>query len=108
MLSAAFNILINLHGRKMNFSRPGTSFTGNIKFASSNYFRNLDVEQNVVSKGREYVISKVELDTEIPGFAIPKRGDVIVDSQLGRMVLSEVRELHDLGGAIMGFRVRTT
>lgn len=107
MLAAAFNILIQMHNRPMDLSRPGTALTGKVKCAPSNYFRNIDVEQNITSKGREYVVSKPDVDL-IAGFGIPKRGDVLVDPDLGRMVLSEIRELHDFGGAIIGFRLRTT
>jgi hypothetical protein len=91
----------------MIISRPSPAISGTIKCAPSNYFRNLDVEQNITSKGREYVVSKNDLNL-IAGFGIPKRGDTLVDAELGRMVLSEVREMYDLGGAILGFRLRTT
>ena len=38
---------------------------------------------------------------------ILKRGDRIIDSLYGHMTIDEIIEIPDIGGAIMGFRVRT-
>jgi hypothetical protein len=61
--------------------------------------------EETVIHGREYIISKVDLDAIT--YPTPKRGDRIEDADLGISVIIEVRELFDLGGGILGFRIRT-
>lgn len=38
---------------------------------------------------------------------IIKRGDRIIDSVLGQLAIDEIIDIHDLGGDVMGYRVRT-
>lgn len=85
--------------------RPGTPYISNVRITPSNYFRHLQGPEETVIPGREYVISKDNLDSA--PFPYPKRGDRIEDSELGISVITEVRELFDFGGKLMGFRVRT-
>jgi hypothetical protein len=102
----AFNYLINIHSREVVIKRPGTVYVGNIRIAPSNYFRHLQGPEESVIEGREFIISKINLESA--SFPIPKRGDRLEDPELGISVISEVRELYDFGGALMGFRVRTS
>ena len=104
-IKSAFNMLINMQGRQMTVRRHGTAYVATVKAAPSNYFRNLEVVNSVVSKGREFVISKDELTTAL--YPTPKRGDRLEDPELGIMTMTDVRDLVDLGGAIIGYRVRT-
>lgn len=102
----AFHYLINLHSREVTISRPGSALTGIIKITPSNYFRHLQGPEETVIGGREFIVSKKSLD-EI-SFPVPKRGDRFEDAELGINVISEVRELFDFGGALIGFRIRTS
>lgn len=90
----------------MTISRPGTALTGEIRVTPSNYYRHLQGPEETVISGREYVITKTALD--MITFPTPKRGDRLSDAELGISVISEVRELFDLGGSLMGFRIRTS
>lgn len=102
----AFHYLLNIHSREVIIKRPGTVYVGNIKVSPSNYFRHLQGPEETVIEGREFVVSKQNLD--LASFPIPKRGDRLEDPELGISVISEVREIYDFGGALMGFRVRTS
>lgn len=105
-VKSALNLMINFSGRSCTLSRPATNLTGTVKFAPSNYGRNLETSSSTVVFGREFVVTKDSL-TAI-GFTSLKRGDKIVDTELGTLTISEVRELTDIGGAIIGYRVRTS
>ena len=103
---AAFNFMLTLTARTGTVTRPGdTPVTIEIKYAASNYSRNLEGPANVVIPGKEFVISYDSFSGT--SYPLPlKRGDRMVDPELGTMVISEVREMFDLGGGIMGYRVR--
>lgn len=101
-LVSAFEFILNFQGRDMTFERGVTTAT--IKAAPSNYFRNLAGIEEIVVEGKEFVVSKSELDRK--GFPTPRRGDVIVDSILGTNSVVEVRELV-IFGQLAGFRLRT-
>jgi hypothetical protein len=73
--------------------------------APSNYYRNLEGPSDIVVRGREFVISKLALDAV--NFPFPRRGDQLEFSDIGTLTITEVREMFNLGGDIMGFRVRT-
>ncbi len=75
-----------------------------IYISPSNYFRHLAGPEEMTISGREFVISKKVLDSVY--YPIPKKGDRLKDSDLGTMTLSEVREMFDMGGKIIGYRVR--
>lgn len=75
-----------------------------IQASPSNYFRNLAGPEEVTVYGREFVLSKQNLDSVF--YPVPKKGDRITDPELGLSVISEVREMFDFGGAILGYRIR--
>ena len=102
----AFNYLINVHSREVVIKRPGTVYAGNIKVSPSNYFRHLSGPEETIIEGKEFIVSKLNL--EQAAFPIPKRGDRLENPELGISIISEVRELYDFGGAIIGFRIRTS
>lgn len=102
----AFHYLINIHSREVIITRPGTIYVATIKLSPSNYFRHLSGPEEIVIEGREFIVSKVNL--EQAGFPIPKRGDRLEDSELGISTISEVREMYDFGSSIIGFRIRTS
>jgi hypothetical protein len=105
VIKQAFNLLLKLHSREVTITRPGGA-TATIRVSPSNYFRNLAGPGEVVVEGKEYVISKDILTSS--GFTLPlKRGDRINDSEVGLIVISEIRELYNFGGQIIGYRVRS-
>lgn len=105
-LKSAFNALLGRHKRSATITRPGlVDIVAEIKITPSNYFRNLEGPADMISKGREFIISKEVLDSA--SFPPPKRGDKLKDGELGTMTLAEVREMFDFGGSVIGYRVRT-
>lgn len=103
MLSEAFSSLLTLTKRPMTLERKGIYVAINIYASTSNYSRNLGIVEDVVTKGREFVIDKKDLTTS---YIPPKRGDILIDATLGRMVLVEINEMTGIGGEILGYRVR--
>ncbi len=105
-IKAAFNMVLQLHGRSMTITRYATptNITGTIRATPSNYFRNMEVAEKITSEGREFVISKDSLDAI--AFPVLKKGDRLIDTDLGNMTINEIREMFDIGGNIIGFRVR--
>jgi hypothetical protein len=77
-----------------------------IKLSPSNYSRLLASPEETVVTGREFVVSKNILDAVF--FPNIKRGDRIIDPQLGANTVTDVKEMHGLGGIIMGYRIRTS
>lgn len=110
MLSNAFNFLIQLHSRGVTIERPGDGEEAisavSIKITPANYFRNLSAPEEIVVEGKEFIVSKETLSSA--NYPTPKRGDILDDSETGTSTISEVREVYDFGGAIMGYRLRTS
>ena len=105
VLRDAFNVMLSLKSRSVTLTRlPST--TVNITVSPSNFFRNTQTSSEMIVRGREFMISKdVVASTAFP---LPiKRGDRIQDTEMGLCTIDEVEELFDLGGALMGYRVRT-
>lgn len=105
-LGNAFNTLLTYHSRAMTISRPGGVGPVGIKVTPANYSRNLAGPEEVVIEGREFIVTKKTL--EDAAFPVPKRGDRLEDPEIGLNVISEVREIFGFGGAILGYRLRTS
>lgn len=105
MLSDAFNFMVNFQGREVTLVRLSDPDNIEItaKIAPANYYRNLETVSSTVTPGREFVVSKSAFTETFPS---PKRNDRIKDVEMGNMTISEVREMFDIGGAIMGYRLR--
>ena len=109
-LKDAFNYALSIHRRKCTLTRiSGTDGVSDtvmeIHITPSNYFRNLEGPSNTTIEGREFVVSKdVFLSSEISSF---KRGDRITDDDLGDMAVDTIKELYDIGGSIIGWRITT-
>lgn len=104
-LRAAFNYVLSLNSIPATIVSPGSATTYNIRIAPSNYFRNIEVANDISSKGREFVIPKTDLVKA--GYPVPKKGDRITTTALGLLIISESpREMFLLGGEIAGYRVR--
>jgi hypothetical protein len=105
LLKFAFNSMLAIHNRTMTLKRLGAGgYSITVKATPSNYFRNLETAGDVIAEGREFIISK----SQIVGTAVDriKRGDRLADSELGEMTIVEAREMFDLGGEVMGYRLR--
>lgn len=106
-LKDAFGSLLSVHSRSVTLLRRGSPDTsGTVRISPSNYFRKLEGPDSSIVEGREFVISKESLTGG--GFAILRRGDVFQDSELGDMVVDQIREMFDFGGAVIGYRCTTS
>lgn len=106
MLDQAFNVLLSRHSRPATLKRiekPTTLETA-IRIAPSNFVSNAEGPADVTIKGREFVISKESIVA--PFTPIMKKGDKVVDTELGSMAITEIKEMYDFGGAIIGYRIR--
>lgn len=103
-LKSAFNQILSLHSREMTIEKQDFTSTAIIKVSPSNYFRNLSLPEEIIAEGFEFVITKESLGD----FGEIKRGDRLIDTELGVNTISFVRPMFDFGGQIMGYRVRTS
>lgn len=104
-LRDAFNALLSLQKRTMELRRLGTpDSVQTITATPTNYSRYLSGPSETVMEGREFIIPRDVLKAP---FTKVKRNDRLVDVDLGAMTIREVTEIYDLGGAIMGYTVRT-
>lgn len=104
MITQAFNYLLGIHKRAVTLARPGGASVS-ITVTPSNYFRNLAGVGEIVTEGKEYVLSKDVLDKS--GFGDLKRGDRITDAETGLMTISEIRPMYGFGGGVIGYRLRS-
>lgn len=106
LLATAFNAMTKLHGRDAVLKRFTTpsDLTSAIRITPSNYFRNLEGPSATIIRGREFIIPVASIAT--PLTPVIKRGDKIVDAVFGSLAIDEITEMYDLGGEIMGYRVR--
>lgn len=105
-LKAGFNMALKIGPRRLvTLSRPDV-YSAQVYLSPSNYSRKLEGPSDTVFKGREFILSKEEMTLKsVPSI---KRGDRIVDADMGTLIVDEVREMFDVGGAeILGYRVRT-
>lgn len=102
-IKSAFEYTFNLKARSMEIEKRDASTLQAIKAAPSNYFRNRSLPEDMVVEGFEFVLSKESLGS----FGVPKRGDRLIDSELGVNTLVEIEPMYDLKGVILGYRVRT-
>jgi hypothetical protein len=107
MLKQAFNAVTKMKSRPATLKRRATpsDLTSPISITPSNYFRNNEGPSAVVIKGREFIIPYDSITNKFSA-PIVKRGDYIIDVDLGQMAITEVIELYDVGSAILGWRCR--
>lgn len=103
-IRAALDLMLSIQKRDMTISRPGTALTGPVTVSPSNYFRNLSGPEQITIEGKEFVIPKSSLDSI--SYPVPKKGDRLTDPEIGVSVISEIREMFDVGGAIIAYRIR--
>jgi len=105
MIREAFNTLTKIHCRDVTLKRLGSpDQTTTCRITPSNYFRNLEGPSHTTIRGREFVIPLDSIATKFS--PVLKRGDKLVDTQLGSLAIDEIIEMYDLGGEILGYRVR--
>lgn len=105
ILSSAFNMACSIHSRAATLTRKGSPDVSTaIKIVPSNYFRFQNGPSETVIHGREFVIPLASMAT--PLTPAIKRGDKVIDDVYGHMAIDQIIEMPDLGGAIMGYRVR--
>lgn len=104
----AVDYILSKHKRVVTITRKKTptDIVATIQISPSNYFRNAEGPSATIIEGREFVISKSNLDAA--GFPAPLRGDRIADSEYGTIIIATVRELSDFGGATIAYRVTTS
>jgi len=103
-LQSAFEMALRLQERSVTFHQISTDREVSLKMAPSNYFRNYNLPEEIVTEGREWVMSKSEFDNAgLTGE--PRRGDKVVDSVFEVGTVREVRQL-SAGGVVLGFRIR--
>lgn len=100
----AFNMVLNIQAKEVTFHQISSDTKVTVKAAPSNYFRNKQLIEEMVSFGREFVISAKQLQQVITG--VPERGDKIIDTDLGTFTVIGCREMLIMGN-IVGYRVRT-
>ena len=105
-LESAFGLLLSVNGRVMTLKRLEPEQSVQVQMSPSNYSRILEGPSETVIPGKEFVVSKSALDSV--SFPKPRRGDRIIDTDMGTLTISEVREMFDVGGNIMGYRIRTS
>lgn len=105
MLEQAFNALFGLHSRVATIRRFGSpNVDRQCRIMPSNYFRFIEGPSDTVSHGREFIISRSSISSSLtPNI---QRGDALIDTEYGSLAIDEIVEMVDLGGAIMGYRVR--
>lgn len=102
----AFNFILNMQSRDMIIQSlvDGTQY--NIKAAPSNFSRDLATVEEITVEGYEFVISKRNLIES--GFLVPPtKGDRLIDPEYGDNTIDFVKPMVDLGGEIIGYRIRT-
>lgn len=102
-IKSAFQFAYNLQAREMQLEKRDASSIIDIKVCPSNYMRNFSLPEEVISEGREFIVS-FEL---LGSFGEVKRGDRLIDSELGTMPISWIKPMYDLGGQTIAYRVRT-
>lgn len=102
-LEGAFNMALAIQEKDMEYYQVSTDTTLTIKVAPSNYYRNHDMLEEMVSEGREFVVSKKTFDNSFTGQ--PVRGDRLIAANTGNYTVKEIREMQVLG-SIVGYRLR--
>ena len=105
MLRQAFNALTRLHSKAATLKRLGSPDVSTaVRITPANFFRFIEGPSQTVIHGREYIIPLDSIVTPLAGGI--KRGDRLVDPDIGVMTIDEVIDVYDLGAIPMGYRVR--
>ena len=102
-LEGAFNFVLRFQSKTITYYQVSSDTEDTITLAPSNYFRNHEMLEEMVSEGREYVISKKIFNDTFTGE--PVRGDRIIDGDVGNLTIRDIREM-SVFGKVVGYRVR--
>jgi hypothetical protein len=83
------------------------TITGQLYISPSNYNRYLEAFGNITVPGHEFIITKKELE-KIPALGTIKKGDKIIDPELGTLTIKDEEPMYVLGSEIIGYRCRTS
>jgi hypothetical protein len=104
-LKDAFNLALSIAPKRLvTLERPNV-YSVQVYVSPGNYARKMMGVGDTVIDGREFVISKNALNEA--NAPVIKRGDRITDSEVGLLTIDDIREMHDLTGEIIAYRVRT-
>lgn len=105
-LRNAFNAILQKGPRRLVTLKDmdsGATVT-NFQIVKSNFARQTQGPSETVIPGREWVVTKTDLEKE--NWTL-ERGHRFIDPEMGTMTIIDIDEMCDLGGAIMGYRVKT-
>lgn len=102
-LEGAFNMALAIQEKDMEYYQVSTDTTIVIRVAPSNYYRNHAMLEEMISEGREFVVSKKTFDSHFTGQ--PVRGDRLIGADTGNFTVKDVREMTVVGN-IVGYRLR--
>lgn len=102
-LEGAFNLALDIQVKDMEYYQVNTDTTITIKVAPSNYYRNHAMLEEMISEGREFVVSKKTFEGSFSGQ--PVRGDRLIGANTGNYTIRDVREMTVMG-VIVGYRLR--
>ena len=108
-LKEAFDYLLSKHERAGKLDRPNSgpampAQNVDIKYSPTRQSRNLEGPSDSVFKGLEFIVTSTNLAAS--GFSGPiRRGDRLIDSELGTMTVKEVNYHYGLGAEIIGYRL---
>jgi hypothetical protein len=101
MLEDAFNNLLRLKQMSATLNRDAD--TSNVLVSPSSYSRSMAGPSNVEIEGDEFVLSKRNLEAPLTE---PKRGDRLVVG--GNFYsITHIIPLYNVGGTVMGWRMRS-
>lgn len=102
-LRDAFRSLLHFRKRAVTIGRPGGDGLATF-ITPSNFSRQTFAPADMVIKGRQFIITKENADILIDPI---RRGDTIVDTELGTLTIKDVEEMFDESAKIIGYRITT-
>lgn len=107
-LSNFFLTTLSLKKRLVTITRVGnTPITGQIYVSPSNFNRYMEAFGNITVPGHEFIITVQEIK-KIPGLGTIKKGDKIIDPELGTLTIKDEEPMYLLGAEIIAYRCRTS
>lgn len=102
-LRDAFELLLSIKKRNVMIGRPGITPVA-VYVSPTDYTRTLAGPSDTKFTGREFIIPKEQF---ILLTDVLRRGDKVVDVNLGTLTVTDFDELYDETGNIIGIRFRT-
>lgn len=103
MLSTAFNAILRIHSKAAQLKRLGSpDITSDCRISPSNYFRFLRGPETTTISAKEFIIPVASISGDVTAV---EKGDRIIEGT-NHYTIDEIIEMHDLGGTLMGYRVR--